>query len=264
MAYPQPNAGAYVAGGYQFFRLNTPLTSDGDIYQVAAGGLAFAIGPNSDVANVNIAYFDDQVTNFMNQIAISPQRPFAGRLDARVDPYTPSGRPGKILIWSEDLYNTAFRPNGYSGLTDRMDVFAPVLDVVQFFSNPGALPGARNDKTFSMQQIAWSGDTNYLLIPYYGRKYASFLFDNDTNQTVNVALHGVTFGHTASSGTTTSPNVETELLAPGDVLTGNSRRDIVRASVDGVFDMLLVTLVPAAAPNGASSLVRIMVSDTEV
>ena len=74
MSYPQPSADQYAIKGYQFFRLNTLLTSPGDIYQSQQSGHAFAIGPESDISNVNVAYFDDQVPNFMAQTVISPQR----------------------------------------------------------------------------------------------------------------------------------------------------------------------------------------------
>ena len=50
MSYPPPNPDNYALNGYKFFRLNTPLTSDGDMYESAQGGQGFAIGPQSDLS----------------------------------------------------------------------------------------------------------------------------------------------------------------------------------------------------------------------
>ena len=88
MSYPQPDSNQYAIKGYQFFRLNTLLTSPGDIYESAQSGHSIAIGPESDLANINVAYFDDQVETFMQRTTISPLRAFVGRIDARNDAVT--------------------------------------------------------------------------------------------------------------------------------------------------------------------------------
>ena len=71
MSYPQPNADQYAINGYQYFRLNTLLSSPGDIYESAQSALAIALGPESDISRVAVAYYDDQVpTTFTNQTVI--------------------------------------------------------------------------------------------------------------------------------------------------------------------------------------------------
>jgi len=60
MSYPPPNPDQYALNGYKFFRLNTPLISDGDMYESQQGANGFAIGPDSDISKVNIGYFDEQ------------------------------------------------------------------------------------------------------------------------------------------------------------------------------------------------------------
>src|SRR5688572_10301119 len=115
MTYPPPNPDLYAVSGQGFFRLNTALLSDGDIYESQQGSHGFAIGPESDISKVNIAYWDETQPRLMNQISISPTRPFPGKFVAVNDEaeYAPSGRPARLLIWPEELYNADFRPSDF-------------------------------------------------------------------------------------------------------------------------------------------------------
>jgi len=149
VSYPQPNFDQYALNGYKFARLNTPLISDGDIYESQQGAQGFAIGPDSDISKVNIAYFDDQVPRFMNQVAITPERSFPGFFAARNEVnYVPSNRPGRILLWSDELYNNTWNPAPFE-VGGRIDFEVPVLDVIQYFA-PAAqsMNQGRNDKEY--------------------------------------------------------------------------------------------------------------------
>ncbi len=171
MSFPQPNSNDYATGGYKFFRLNTLLVSPGDMYESEQSGLALAVGPQSDIANVNVAYFDDQVPDFMQFTQIAPTRAFVGRVDARNEAkYSPAQRPGRIFLWSDDIYDPNFRPRGFSAVNDRIQFVAPRLDVIQYFDQPGTLGPARADKTYQFQNYIVSG-TLYIVVPFYGRKY---------------------------------------------------------------------------------------------
>src|SRR3981189_3558041 len=131
MSYPQPNADTYAVNSYGFFRLNTLLSSPGDIYRSPQGGHLFCLGPESDVANVNIAYFDDQVPTFLQTTQISPGRSFTGFMAARNEAtYSPSRRFGRIFCWSNDIYDPSFLPRSFSANTDHIQFIAPQLDVI--------------------------------------------------------------------------------------------------------------------------------------
>jgi hypothetical protein len=149
VSYPQPNFDQYALNGYKFARLNTPLISDGDIYESQQGAQGFAIGPDSDISKVNIAYFDDQVQRFMNQVAITPERAFPGFFAARNEVnYVPSNRPGRILIWSDEIYNNTWNPN-FIDISGQVDFEVPVLDVIQYFAPAAqAMNQGRNDKEY--------------------------------------------------------------------------------------------------------------------
>ena len=195
MSYPPPNADQYSINGYKFFRLNTPLISDGDVYQSQQGAQGFAIGPDSDVSKVNIAYFDDQVPNFLNQIAITPERSFPGLIAAQNDKtYAPANTPGRILIWSDELYNPTWSPS-FIDIAGRIDFEVPVMDVVQYFAPAGnAMNQGRNDKEYwypflNAPANAFGPNTWVIVIPFYGRRYFSMNFQSDgTVQTADIQV----------------------------------------------------------------------------
>ena len=188
MSYPPPNPDNYALNGYKFFRLNTPLTSGGDMYESAQGAQGFAIGPDSDISKDNSGYFDDQVPRYLNQVAISPERPFPGMIAARNDvAYAPSNRPGRILIWSDELYNPTWSPN-FVDIAGRIDFEVPVLDVVQYFA-PAAqsMNSGRNDKEYWYDFLnappnEFGPNTWVIVIPFYGRRYFNMNFQSDATK----------------------------------------------------------------------------------
>lgn len=270
MGYPQPDPDKYTLGGQSFWRLNTLLTSDGDMYQSSQGSGGFAIGPDSDIAKVNIAYFDDQVPGLMNQIAISPDRPFTGLMFARnKTDYLPAKRPGRFLIWPNDLYNTSWRITGDWNLNpyNRIDFETPVLDVVEYFS-PIALNAGRNNKTYQYDTLPIvpqdpdnpGGGTNMIIIPYYGRKYANVTFHNtDDGALSDFAVLGLNFkpGAGVDAGTTHLIQDVAPVPAFGKV---NIK---VLSTLHGMFDALVIQLTPGNSTVGPTTPLplRITVSD---
>lgn len=265
MTFPQPSADQYAIRGYQFFRLVTELVSPGDIYESTQSGHAIAVGPSSDIANVNVAYFDDQAPNFVSQTTISPTRAFTGRIDARNEAvYTPANRGGQIMFWSADIYDPNYRPIAkpvkFNGAHDIMSFVAPVLDVIEYFKPQGSLTPGRDDREFLFQNYPalLTGGRFFLAIPYYGRKYAYINFTNRNNVASNTfGCVGVNFAITQDDSSTPY-HQETTLLAEAAVAPNGSVTKIIRASADGCFDVLVFSLNEA----GPAPL-RIVVSDTQ-
>lgn len=261
MAYPQPNADQYSINGYQFFRLNTPLVSDGDIYESQQSGLGFCIGPDSDISKVNIAYFDDQVANYVNQVAIGPNRPFFGRLDARNEVrYMPSHRSGRVLLWPDELFNVDFRPGDFDPGQCRIDFVTPVLDVIEYFTDVTPQP-LRNDKTYLFERLPWKGgggERYYIVVPFYGRRYASFTFANlDIVATsIKVSCFGVAY-QLGNFGT------EIPLFNTGAVLPFGEYQKVVVSNPDGMFDALYFKFEYVGAVPTARTPTRIIVSDRQ-
>lgn len=256
MSFPQPDADKYALSGSGFFRLNTPLSSPGDIYESQQGAHGLCIGPLSDIANVNVAYFDDQVQTFMNFATISPKRAFVGQVYARNESkYAPAQRPGRILFWSDDIFDPNFRPRSFDKVTDSIEFVAPRLDVMEYFAPAQSLGPCRTDRSFVFQDYGVSG-TFFLVLPYYGRKYAYIDFTNrNTVESNTFGIIGVNY--TITQDDSANPyHQETVLRAPAAVAPGASVTKIITAGTTGVFDALVFSL-----DNNGPAPLRIVVSD---
>lgn len=262
MTYPQPDANSYASQGYQFFPLNTLLVSPGDIYQSEQSGHAFAVGPDSDIANVNVAYFDQQVPTFMQRVVVAPGRAFVGRIDARNDMrYAPAQRPAKIFFWSDDLFDPNYRPidlpAAFDPATDAISFVQPRLSVIEYFKPITSLGPGRIDKEFVFQNYAAPTGTFFLVVPYYGRKYCYVQFTNKDGALANdFGIVGVNYAITQDLQPTPAYHQETTILAVASVASGDSVTRIITAGGDGMFDALVFSLTLA----GPAPL-RIIMSD---
>lgn len=260
MSYPQPNADQYCISGYQYFRLNTPLSSPGDIYESAQSGHALAVGPESDIANVVVNYFDDQVRTFIQQTVISPSRAFVGRVDARNDAlYSPAQRPGRVLFWPADIFDPNFHPISFNvAAHDVMLFITPQLDVIQYFTPIESMGPARIDKSYLFQNYpATSGGTQFIVIPYYGRKYCYAQFTNrNTTDPATFGVIGVNYAITQDDSAVPY-HQETQILAPTPVITNASVTQMITSGEQGMFDALVFSV-----QGGDPSPLRIVVSDT--
>lgn len=266
MSYPQPDPDSYAVNGFTQFRLNTPLISDGDMYESAQGAKAFAIGPDSDISKVNIAYYDEQVGGFMNQVSLTPGRPFPGDILARNDAfYAPSSRPGRTLIWPEELYNPSYVPTQLIGPPDgRIDFVVPVLDVVQYFAPGGlAVTGGRNDKSYEYDFVAVPATSGIwaLILPYYGRRYARIFVHNRQAVDLNVNIGGLYY----RPGTGINGASYRDIFGGSFVIAASATESqIVRGSTHGVYDALQLLFFGANVNNTTQCPIRILLSDTEV
>jgi hypothetical protein len=258
MTFPQPNSEEAVADSLDIFRLKTQLQSPGDMYESKVSCHAVAIGPDSDIASVNIFYYDPvtkyfipvqgvvpQVdTSLMASAVISPDRPFIGRIDAQnTVNYPLISRPGRILFASGDVVDPNYLPAGFNPVQDSV-FFEPIyLDIVQYLSEPPSLVPQRSDKTYRYQYFTLAlikTGSSFVVIPAYGRKSGSFQFVNrDADDTVIVHLFGVRLSTSNLPGTVGSLQQElfSSSLAPGDI-----DRYTFDSSTDGIWDCFYIEL----------------------
>lgn len=254
MTFPQPSSDAPVLQSQQYFRLKTGLSSAGDLYESKVGALAFALGPDSDLASVNVTYLDVAAQSAESFI-LSPDRAFVGRIDARNDvdyPNTPGNRKGRILISSNDMFDDSARPDGYVDADDVIYFVQPTLDVMQYFVNPPSVMPERSDKIFRFLYYPGAQDivngVSYLAVPGYGRKSGHFLFRNLNGiNTVRVKVFGWKLSTSAAPGTVGA--VQSQLYS-GDLLTQGTGEYFYLASADGMWDLFLISLGGGAAGFG--------------
>lgn len=247
MTFPQLSSVDPVLNGQQLWRLKTLLASAGDIYESEVSGLAFALGPDSDIAEVLVSYFDPDAATLLSQVTLSPDRDMIGRIDAHNETTYPAlGRRGRILISIEDIYDPTWLPEGFDLAHSRITFEAPVLDVFQYFVNPPSLISQRSDKTFRYQYPTIPPDVvngfTYIVLPAYGRKSGYFTFKNIGNGivTVPVSILGVRLSTSALPGPVGAAQVS--LYANAGILTGDSAAHVFKASTDGLWDYLVIAL----------------------
>jgi len=259
MSYPQPDANQYVQKLYQFWNLTTPLSSPGDIYQSEQGSQALCIGPDSDVANVAFAYYDDQLPTFMHFGTISPARSFTSLIAARLEQsYQPGGRPGRIFFWSADIYDPNFRPTGFDPALDNIQFEPPILNVVQYFQPALALVPQRTDREYAYQVYrALGGGKEYVVLPYYGRKYCFIQFTNGNVAANTFGVSGVNYAIT-QNGTSNIYHQQTVIHAAAAVAHGNTVTVIVTTQNFGMFDALVFSF----SSSGPAPL-RVIMSDRD-
>jgi len=272
VSYPQPDANEAAVNGANFFRLNTPLVSPGDIYESEQGAHAFAIGPKSDVARVTIVYWDDnkgasEPRTFMTSTEISPERALVGLVVAKNQEasYQPADRPGRILFYVSDLYDDRYRPEDADPVEGNFLRVIPQLDVIQYFQPVNSLTPGRDDKTFYFQVIPppvapFDTDPTYVILPYFGRKYAFIEMTNwDSVAPVTIKIIGTNYAITNDFLVGPTPiHQETVLLTPTVLAaSGGQVIKLVRASIEGMFDALVISVTGV----GGRTPLKIVMSD---
>lgn len=264
MGYPQPNASSAVANSSGFFRLRTELASPGDIYESDESCHAISLGPESDISVVNVNYFDPDSPGFLNQLAVSSQRSFTANLVARNDAtYAPFNTPGRILFWPADIYDPNYIPTPFDPDEDKINNITPILDVVQYFSPIPSLIPQRIDKAYEIQNYDAVG-VNWIVIPFYGRKYAYVEFSAKGGgvQPSTIQIIGTNYAITPSEEVDpvagTPYHQEVELLAQTSVSPGDPAVvKIITATATGAFDALVIGI-----HSGGPAPLRVVTSDT--
>lgn len=265
MTYPQPNFTQQVVGqAQQVYRLFTALEGPGDIYESDQSALAFALGSESDIANVRVTYFDAQMaTTLASSFVISPDRAWVPSINARPDQlYTAAKKKGRILFSVEDIYDPAYQPLGFNVANDRLDVQVPRLDIVGLTAAPQSLQSQRRDGSFlfNYYQDAALG-TSWNVIPYYGRKAGYVDIQNYTGGAATVEIRGVNFTTRYPAGGV-SENIESVLYGPTAIADNAHARQPITLPNQGYYDALAIGVTLGGAMTaGAPLSMRIITTD---
>lgn len=270
MSYPQLSSVKPVRDGQDFFRLKTQIVSSGDIYESEVGSNGIVLGPDSDIARVQVTYMDvDNDPTQVSSAIVSPDRNMAGLVPALNTLQYPTSfaqthpRKGRILYSLADYFDLRFRPAGF-GVGDSIVTEQPWLDVIQYFKNLPSEAPQRSDRRFVYQYLPApfiAGDSTWLFIPAYGRKSGFFSFYNlDGVNTVTVSIIGVNIQPT-SLGSPAGGSQKSIMAAPVAVITGASTTVVWKtsdATYGGLFDMFGIKLLNYA---GAAMPIQITLSD---
>lgn len=269
MSFPQTSAVQAVLNGQEYWRLFTPLVSSGDIYESEQSGRAFVMGPQSDVAQVGVTYYDPQAPTNANCVAIGVDKPLIGRLDALGTQTYKSGDRARLLISTNDLIPPpGFRPP--SALpADTVSTVQPKIDLFQYLSVEPTFIAPRSNRIHLFESLP-AGPIppgHWFLVPFYGRRFAEvttkILAPVDTATTVDIKginfsniLGG--FGPDPGGGHQEVSLASYVVPAPG---LGGTGLGVSAAITNRAFDYLAVKLTFGGGFGANSMTLHIVVSD---
>lgn len=252
MSYPQPSSLIPMLESQDYFRLTTPLTSPGDTYESEVAGYAVAIGPDSDIARVNVAYFDPQASGSMRQIVVGNRSPFLGRIAPRMSQtYPNSGNlPGRILFTIADMV-PQFNQAPFSDTPNRQTVI-PQLDLIQYFTPQQSLPMVRNDRSYFFHTQPVTGVDSFTLnLPFYGRAWGSISVEGLATDEIEISGLRVSLGP-AQAGSF-------PIRAMAAIGGGLKFTQVIDTATLGYFDMIQIVY---KANNSGTDVTWCLFSDT--
>jgi len=201
VSYPQNTSSKSVLNNQEMFRLNTPLDSNGDIYEIDTSIKAIAIGPESDIQNARVWYPSAQNANGIETALVSVDDPFVGRMDALMsEEYPQLGSKRRILVASDDIGPVLpGMPRVESeGASDLIVWHKPSIDLLCYHQEPRFLPSTRSERQWQQAVTIYDnggGDgISWYYFPVYRRKYFHVRFANPAGLTdYDFLLEGFTF-----------------------------------------------------------------------
>jgi hypothetical protein len=270
MSFPQTTPVNSVRGGEEYWRLLTPLSSSGDIYEAEVSARAIVVGPDSDISKIDVTYYDVQNPNLANTASVSTDKPFIGRLDAFASENYQSGDRARVLISTSDLLPPAgFRPQG-AGVADPLSIIQPNIDLLFYLNEEPTFIAPRTNTTYRTEQnpVDVLAPPNWVMFPFYGRRYANITMKNVldfvTPTTVVVNVYGINFSNIISDPGLQDNGHQQELLATTTIVPfGVSGVTQSIQITNRAFDYLALSYDPSVAfPTRTSFVINAEVSDS--
>jgi len=251
----QTSATQEVLNSKDFWRLRQKLESSGDIFEIDNSIIALYVGPDSDISELEVTYYDEQIQGQLQQAVISPGAPFVGRLDALLATTAQAtGQPARILVTARDIVDQSYlRPTALQPASIvRIPTF---IDLVGVFGNLITVPQLRSDRSFRSPLIPFLGTgfvgSTDIVFPVYNRRLVTVTVDVPPFTDLFASIDCVTLtpganNHPVNIGTMTFPSLS----------VGATQTLAIKASAVGVYDLLIVNLSSAVAAGSASVTIR--------
>ncbi len=174
----------------EYFRLKRTVVSPGDIYELDESAKTVYMGPDSDIGEVQVTYFNPNEPNALETAIVSVNGPFVGRIDTLPKTTLPStGQPARILISPVDIVDNAYVPP--NSIAYRRFNLPTLIDLIVAVKPLNNVPQVRADRTLRYPSVPYRRHTNppagtdgstELLIPIYGRRMVTVtIVGNDVN-----------------------------------------------------------------------------------
>lgn len=287
------NSDSSVLRAGSFYRLKQELQSPGDIFEIDSSAFAVYVGPDSDLTEYRLTYYDPDAPNELATADISVNGPFVGQLSALLDTkVSGTGTKARLLAQTVDLFQPGFT-RGFSIApfgAARSVLVPPKVDLLWSFTpDIPDVPNVRADRTFRFTDVPFDDETagggTDILIPAYGRRTVTIQAQQRASgERVEFEFYKVIFrpGITPSL----APQfIETPLVAlfVGGVTVATQQTYVLRASNDfnqetgpierspiqgviGQYDYLCIAVRggPAEVAGGTLDSLFVKLSDREV
>lgn len=167
-----------VLGSQDYYRLKTEIQSPGDIFEIDVSARAIYVGPDSDISDVRIDYYDPREPLGMQTADISVNGPFVGTTYVDLTQEVVStGQPGRILAYPVDIVNPNYaRPLAVGDQPTRVFRLPIKLDLIFALQELPSIPSVRADRPYRFpnvpfeQDIVVSNGSTDIILPVYGRR----------------------------------------------------------------------------------------------
>jgi hypothetical protein len=177
-----------VQRGQEFFRLKEVIQSPGDIFEINESARAIYIGPDSDIGEVQVTYFNPDEPNALETATVAVNGPLVGRVDSLPVTQVPStGQGARILVNPSDIVNANYDEGELSGGFAQRRFNVPiVLDLMIALKELPAIPEVRADRTLRFPQVPFqistsepdSDGSTSIIVPIYGRRMTTITVVN--------------------------------------------------------------------------------------
>ncbi len=266
----------------EFFRLKRVIQGPGDIFELNESAKTIYLGPQSDISEVEVTYFNPSEPLGLETAIVSVNGPFVGRLDTLPKTNVPStGQPARILVSPVDIVDPSYTPPGFTPF--RQYNVPAVLDLIVAVKPLDNVPEVRADRTLRFPSVPYdrhlapppdTDGTTLLIVPIYGRRMTTVtIVGND----VLASLFLVTLQPGISTGTRfvssmaipatipVVPNTLTAVIRASDASRHGQTQDLVGV-VTGHYNESDQTALPLTTalpplPRGMADLLMIQLTD---
>ena len=180
----RPNADvSAVQRSQEFYRLKEEIDSQGAIYELNESAKAIYIGPDSDVGEVQVIYYNPDEPTSLETATVSVNGPLVGRVDSLPSSSVSStGQPARILVSPLDVVKPDYDPGSVftGGKTASRLVNLPTLIDLMIALKPlPSIPEVRADRTIRLPRVpfvvgddfpAEENGSTAIIVPSYGRR----------------------------------------------------------------------------------------------
>ncbi len=246
-----------------YFRLKRAVQSPGDIFALNESARAVYIGPDSDIGEVEITYFNPSEPLSIETAKVSVNGPFVGRIDSLpLTKISATAQGGRILVSPSDIVNNAYIPP-FSNAFRRFNIPA-MIDVIFSLKPLPDIPSVRADRTLRFprtpyEQVAVGTDdgSTDLIVPIYGRRMVTVTVVANSGCLVDLELVTLQAGADTAprdlGSFTTAVSIPATQTPTGSFLESDAvtfDAALINPVARGMADLLIVNL-----KNGTGSMV---------